>query len=200
MPTKCSDTAETTVPSLLSTIKKELHANMNGVASAAMRQTDDYRVNWGVELPRLQEIAAEFGKHHELAQALWKESVRECKILAALIQPIDTFCEELADIWVENIHTAEIAQIVSLHLFQHLPYATNQAFCWIASDNEIRQLCGLSTIYHIVRRREMQERSVEELYDQAQSMSESSNMYVRRLANNLIGLLDEKYERKYPTG
>ena len=51
-----------------------------------------------------------------------------------------------------------------------------------------------------VRRREMQERSVEELYDQAQSMSESSNMYVRRLANNLIGLLDEKYERKYPTG
>ena len=173
---------------------------MNGVASAAMRQTEDYRVNWGVELPRLQEIAAEFGKHHELAQALWKESVRECKILAALIQPIDTFCEELADIWVENIHTAEIAQIVSLHLFQHLPYATNQAFCWIASDNEIRQLCGLSTIYHIVRRREMQERSVEELYDQAQSMSESSNMYVRRLANNLIGWGGEKYERKYPTG
>ena len=181
---------------IINDIKKELHANMNGVASAHARQTEDYRVNWGVELPRLQEIAGEFGKHHELAQALWKESVRECKILAALIEPTEAFCEEMADIWVESIHTAEIAQIVSLHLFQYLPYATKAAFCWIASDDEIRQVCGLSTIYHIVRQREIQERSVEELYDQAQSMCESSNLNVRRLANNLIGLLDEKYGRK----
>jgi len=199
MPTKCSDTAETTVPSLLSIIKKELHANMNGVASAAMRQTEDYRVNWGIELPRLQQIAAEFGKNHELAQALWKESVRECRILAALIQPVESFCEELADVWVESIHTAEIAQIVSLYLFQHLPYATSQAFRWMASDDEIRQLCGFSTIYHVVQKWEMQERSVEELYDQAQSVSESSNMNLRRLANNLITLLDNQYGRKHQT-
>ena len=38
--------------SLINDIKKELHANMNGVASAHARQTEDYRVNWGVELPR----------------------------------------------------------------------------------------------------------------------------------------------------
>ena len=197
MPTKCSDTAETTVPSLLSIIKKELHANMNGVASAAMRQTKDYHVNWGIELPRLQQIAAEFGKNHELAQALWKESVRECRILAALIQPVDSFCEELADVWVESIHTAEIAQIVSLYLFQYLPYATSKAFSWMASDDEICQLCGFSTIYHVVQKREMQERSVEELYDQAQSVSESNNMNIRRLANNLISLLDNRYGRKH---
>ena len=58
-------------------IKKDLRANMNGVASAAMRSTPDYRVNFGVELPRLQSLANEYGKDHELAQALWKESVRE---------------------------------------------------------------------------------------------------------------------------
>ena len=196
MPTKCSDTAETTVPSLLSTIKQDLHANMNGVASAAMRHTADYRVNWGVELPRLQALAAEFGKNHELAQALWKESVRECKILAAMIQPVETFDEELADVWMESIHTAEIAQIVSLYLFQHLPYATEMAFSGIASDDETRQVCGFSTIYHIVRKHEIQERSVDELYDQARSVADSPHMQVRRLANNLLALLDEKYGRK----
>ena len=93
---------------------------MNGVASAAMRQTADYRVNWGVELPRLQALAAEYGKNHDLAQALWKESVRECKILAAMVQPVETFDEELAEIWIENIHTAEMAQIAGLYLFQYL--------------------------------------------------------------------------------
>ena len=196
MPTKCSDTAETTVPFLLSIIKQELHANMNGVASAAMRQTDDYRVNWGIELPRLQQIAEEFGKNHDLAQALWKESVRECKILATLIQPVDPFDEDLADIWMESIHTAEIAQIASLHLFQYLPYATDLAFGWIASDDEMRQLCGFCTIYHIVRKHELQERSVDELYDQARSVVDSPYIQVKRLANNLLALLDDKYGRK----
>ena len=169
---------------------------MNGVASAAMRQTDDYRVNWGIELPRLQQIAEEFGKNHDLAQALWKESVRECKILATLIQPVDPFDEDLADIWMESIHTAEIAQIASLHLFQYLPYATDLAFGWIASDDEMRQLCGFCTIYHIVRKHEIQERSVNELYDQARSVVDSPYIQVKRLANNLLALLDDKYGRK----
>ena len=169
---------------------------MNGVASAAMRQTDDYRVNWGIELPRLQQIAEEFGKNHDLAQALWKESVRECKILATLIQPVDSFDEDIADIWMESIHTAEIAQIASLHLFQYLPYATDLAFGWIASDDEMRQLCGFSTIYHIVRKHELQERSVDELYDQARSVVDSPYIQVKRLANNLLALLDDKYGRK----
>jgi len=195
MPTRCSDTAKTTVHSLLSTIKEDLHANMNGVASAAMRQTADYRVNWGVELPRLQALAAEYGKNHDLAQALWKESVRECKILAAMVQPVETFDEELAEIWIENIHTAEMAQIASLYLFQYLPYAAEMAFRKIASDDEMRQVCGFCTIYHIVRRHELQERSIDELYDQALSVADSPHMQVRRLANNLVALLDEKYGR-----
>ncbi len=193
MQNKCSDTAETTVHSLLSTIKRELHANMNGVASAAMRQTDDYRVNFGVELPRLQDIAQEFGKDHRLAQALWKEPIRECKILAAMIQPVDTFCPDIADIWVEDIQTAEIAQTVSLLLFQHLPYSADKAFQWMASDNEMRQICGFSTICHLLRNNELQERAVDELRDQAEAAMGSDIPALKRLAHNVAAQLEEKY-------
>ena len=45
-------------------IKKELRANMNGIASSHMRQTEDYRVNWGIELPRLDDIANDIAKYH----------------------------------------------------------------------------------------------------------------------------------------
>lgn len=192
MQNRCSDTEETTVQSLVSSIKKELRANMNGIASAAMRQTDDYRVNWGVELPRLQTIADEFGKNHELAQALWKESVRECKILATMIQPIDSFFEEIAEIWVESIRTVEIAQTTSINLLQYLPYASNKAFQWIASDNEIEQICGFSTIYHLIRKNKLQQRSADELLDQANAINETACIALRRLASNIVALLEEQ--------
>lgn len=168
---------------------------MNGVASAAMRHTDDYRVNYGIELPRLRDIAEEFGKNHDLAQALWKESVRECKILATLIQPLDTFFPDIADIWVENIYTAEIAQTASLYLFQYLPYATDKAFQWIASEREIQQICGFSTIYHIIRNNEFMERSVQEIRDQAKTITEFDNFVLQRLSNNILTVLEEKYGR-----
>ena len=146
-------------------IKKELHANMNGVASAAMRQTEDYRVNFGVELPRLQDIATEFEPSHELAQALWKESVRECRILATLLMPAKGFDPELCDIWAGDIRTVELAQIFALYLMRRLPYASQKAFEWIACDRLMLQVLGYFTMCHVLRKGEMRERSAEELLD-----------------------------------
>ena len=55
------------------------------------------------ELPRIKGIAAGYEKDHSLAQALWKEDIRECKILAGLLQPVESFLPDIADIWVEDI-------------------------------------------------------------------------------------------------
>jgi 3-methyladenine DNA glycosylase AlkD len=151
-------------------IKKELRANMNGIASAAMRQSADYRVNFGVELPRIHDIANEFEANHELAQALWKENVRECRILATILMPTDKFDEEICDIWVEDIKTIEIAQLFCMNLVNRLKYASVKAFEWMASDKEMVQCCGYLTLCHVLRRGELQDRSADEFLDQASSV------------------------------
>ena len=151
---------------VITEIKKELRANMNGVASAAMRQTDDYRVNFGIELPRIQQIASEFPSERQLAQTLWHESVRECKILATILMPTTDFDEELCDIWVSEIRTVEMAQIFALNLMRRLPYVSSKAFEWISADNTMLQITGYFTMCHVLRKGEMSERSAEELLDQ----------------------------------
>ena len=88
----------------LKDIKTQLRLSMNGAVSQSMREKGlVYKLNFGVELPRIKMIAGNYEKNHDLAQALWKEDIRECKILAGLLQPIDTFYPEIADIWVEDI-------------------------------------------------------------------------------------------------
>ena len=42
-------------------------------------------------------------KNHEVAQALWKENIREYKILANVTVEVETFYPEIADIWVEDM-------------------------------------------------------------------------------------------------
>ena len=61
-------------------IKAQLRLFMNGVLSQSLREKGlKYRLIFGVELPRLKEIAAGYEQSHDLAQALWKEDIRECK-------------------------------------------------------------------------------------------------------------------------
>lgn len=188
---------------ILLDIKKELRANMNGIASAAMRQTEDYRVNWGIELPRIHSIAREFEAEasHELAQTLWKESVRECKILATILMPTDNFDEELCDIWAEDIKTEEIATMFCLNLMTRLPFASSKAFEWIAKEGMLEN-CGYLTLCHIMRKGELAERSQEEFLDQAStalnnkyaikalqifaSMSEDNACKVKKVADYLL--------------
>ena len=150
-------------------IKKQLRLFMNGVASQSMRDRGlEYRLNFGVEVPRLKEIAATMDKDHELAQALWKENIRECKILAGLLQPLDTFYPEIAEIWMEDMHYPELAELSCINLFQYLPYASEKMFEWIADERDYFQYCGYMIMAHLLMKKmKLNERSEAEFIDQA---------------------------------
>lgn len=179
-----------TTEETIKNIKKELRANMNGVASQYMRENGlAYHVNWGIELPRLRTIASEFEPSHEVAQQLWHENVRESKILATMLMPTDHFYPEVADIWVSQVGNTEMAQMAVKNLFSRLPYAPTKAFEWIARDEELTQLCGYLVIAHLLRQgAELNERAIAELKDQMQAVAPDASLALRKavMAVNLF--------------
>ena len=103
-------------------IKQSFRQMMDGAVAQSMRNKGvDYKLNWGATLPRLREKADEIGKNYDLAIALWKENVRECKILATMVMPADVVLPEVIDIWMEQMPTQEIAEQAAFNLFQYLP-------------------------------------------------------------------------------
>lgn len=142
---------------------------MNGMVSQSMREKGmEYKLNFGLEYPRIKEIAAGYEPDHELAQALWKENIRECKILAGLLQPADTFYQEIADIWIEGMDYPELAEYTVMNLFQRLPYASEVVFRWMADEREMFQLCGFLLMARLLMKGEkLNERAEAEFLDQA---------------------------------
>ena len=142
---------------------------MNGMVSQSMREKGmEYKLNFGIEYPRSKEIAAGYEPDHELAQALWKENIRECKILAGLLQPADTFYQEIADIWIEGMDYPELAEYTVMNLFQRLPYASEVVFRWMADEREMFQLCGFLLMARLLMKGEkLNERAEAEFLDQA---------------------------------
>ena len=173
----------------------------------------NYHLNWGATLPRLQAKAEEIkfqvssdsslishpsdiirghlrpsvpNNHsslYDLSIALYKENVRECKILASMLMPPDEVLPEVIDIWQEQIPTQEIAEQLAFNLYQHLPFAADKAYQWIASDKEYDQLCG----FHVLSRlfmngQEPNERGINEYLDQALCALQGPYPAVRKAA------------------
>ena len=165
-------------------IKQSFRQMMDGAVAKSMRDKGlEYKLNWGATLPRLKEQAAEIGKNYELAIALWKEDVRECKILATMIMPAEKMLPEVCDIWMEQVPSQEMAEQVAFNLCQYLPYAPEKAFQWIASDKEYDQLCG----FHVLTRlfmngQEPNERGINEYIDQMLAAIQGPFPSVRKAA------------------
>ena len=172
-------------------IKQSFRLMMDGAVAQSMRDKGlNYHLNWGATLPRLKAKAEELraksqepkaDSQYNLAIALWKENVRECKILATMLMPPEQMLPGVCDIWMEQIPSQEIAEQAAFNLWQYLPYAPEKAYQWIASDQEYYQLCG----FHVLSRlfmngQEPNERGINEFVDQALSALQGPYMSVRK--------------------
>ena len=179
---------QTTISEQVKEIKQSFRLMMDGATAQSMRDKGlSYHLNWGATLPRLREKADEIGKNYELSIALWKENVRECKILATMIMPPGEILPEVVDIWMEQTPTIEIAEQAAFNLYQHLPFAADKAYQWIASDSVMAQICG----YHVLSRlfmnkQEPNERGINEFIDQALASIQGTDITLAKAALNAL--------------
>ena len=195
-PCDADSTAQT-----LRDIKRSLRGMMNGITSRSMRDKGlGYKVNFGVELPRLLEFAATLPHDYALAARLWKEDIRECRLLAAMLMPAETYTAELADLWVEQMRYNEEAECTVMYLFARLSCASAKAFEWVAREEKMFRLCGWLLMGRLLAGGAVpSERDEEELLDQLAAELGGNDTAVARAAAKALGRymeLGETQERR----
>lgn len=180
--------------SAIKEIKNRLRLCMNGAAAADMRSHGiEYHLNFGVTAVELKRIAAEYGKDCGLACALWKENIRECRILATMLMPPAEMDNQLADLWLENVQFPDLAEQFSFNLLKNTDFAGELAFRWIAGQNDMGQYCGYLILASLVRSKgQMSPRYRDELTDQAHTDLSSSCVSVRTAAQRILEILTDQ--------
>lgn len=132
-------------------IKKELRLAMNGVVSALQRKQGlSYKINFGVEIPRLKAIAAKFSKDEELARRLWEDDIRECKMLAIMLLPQEAY-PAVAEKWISEAPFTEIADHLAMTILCRLPNAAKRATEWLEREEGMFRYCGFLTLSNLMR-------------------------------------------------
>ena len=133
-------------------IKKELRLAMNGVVSSIQRKHGlNYKINFGVEVPRLKSIATKFEKEKELSERLWQDNIRECKMLAIYLMPESGYAD-VAEKWIAETPFTEIADHLTMVILSNLTDATTKAIEWIQNSEGMFRYCGFMTLTHLFRK------------------------------------------------
>lgn len=128
---------------LIKDIRTDLRLAMNGVVSSSMRNKGmDYKMNFGVDVPRIKGIAEKYEASAALAKELWTLDVRELKILSTMLYPLHEFTEEDANKWVKDIPNQEIRENLCRNLLQQLSYADVLVQRWSADSDQSVRLTG----------------------------------------------------------
>jgi hypothetical protein len=144
---------------LLSAIK----LRKNGDLSVMMNQKGlKYKLNWGVSLVELREIAKNFEADHLLSLKLWNKQWRETMIIASLIDEPDKVTEEQMDYWTKSFENTEIAEQVSANLWVKSKFAFIKALEWCRGKKQLVQFTGI----HLMGRLAITEKNaIDEMFE-----------------------------------
>lgn len=174
---------------IIKKIRTDLRLSMNGAVSSSMRDKGiNYRMNFGVGIPRINQISEKYEQDKELAETLWSDDVRELKILATLLYPIEEFSKELAMSWIVEIKDQELREQLCKNLLQKLTYA-NELVEESAKNNIEHIRCTGYWLFArlcITKSETVEKINCDELLQNAISDLNSQSMLLRQAALNTL--------------
>lgn len=115
----------------------ELRREMNGAVADSMHYYGSrYGLNYGVSLPTIRTIARKEEQNNSLALYLYKQDVRELRLVSLYIAEPELF-EDSAQIWMDGITTSEIAEEMAFALLREVKDLHTIFNKWSKSGNEL---------------------------------------------------------------
>ena len=110
----------------LQSIKKVFFVFRNGIVADTLRKAGmPHKVIFGLQIPQIAAIAKDLTPSSELAEALWNDSeVRESRILATYLFPVDEMSLEKATWLLGSVRTPEESDMLAFRLLKRLPFAS----------------------------------------------------------------------------
>ncbi|MCT4645423.1 MAG: DNA alkylation repair protein [Carboxylicivirga sp.] len=133
-------------------VTKQLRLHMNGAATAQMEEGGiKYRLNYGVAIPHIKQLAKRIPVSFELAERMWFQEIRETMLLAALIVPAEEMSVVRCNEWCELITNKDLVERTAMFLWSRLPVIKEVLPVWLNSKNKFFKATAYYTTGRMVQ-------------------------------------------------
>lgn len=91
---------------------------------------------YGVTVATLRAMAKRIGKHHKLAEALWRSGVHDARMLATMVEEPEQVTPAQMDRWAKDFDNWSLVDTACFTLFDRTPHAFAQIDKWAKAKDE----------------------------------------------------------------
>jgi hypothetical protein len=102
------------------------------------------KLNYGVPVTTLRQIANQFSPNHELAMKLWQQEIREAKILASMLTQPEKLLDDEIEFIIKSVDNLEFAELFGRDIFNSI---SQVSFLDVMIDGN--QWQGIAAIYGV---------------------------------------------------
>ncbi|MCW1914317.1 DNA alkylation repair protein [Luteolibacter sp. GHJ8] len=102
---------------------------------------------FGVAMNKIQKLAKEIGKDHELAAALWESGWYEARILAGYVDEPARVTPAQMDRWCREFDNWAICDSICFALFKRVPFAWDKVRAWATRKDEFGKRGAFALIW-----------------------------------------------------
>ena len=100
----------------------------------------------GVPVGKMQKLAKEIGKNHELALVLWQTGIYEARMLASFLDEPDKVTAQQMDRWCRDFDNWGIVDTVCFKLFDQTPHAWKKVQQWSRRREEFQKRAAFALL------------------------------------------------------
>lgn len=158
---------------------KVIKSRKNGEVSDSMKNNGiTYKLNWGVSLIELRQIAKTIEPDHILALKLWNKQWRETLILATLLDNPNEVTEEQMDFWTKTFENTEIAEQASTNLWVKSKFAFVKALEWCRGKKHLVRYTGIHLVGRLaITDKQAIDEMFEPYFEEFQTLAKDKKLY-----------------------
>ncbi|MBQ9469404.1 MAG: DNA alkylation repair protein [Bacteroidales bacterium] len=174
-------------------IKTQLYAQANPQAAERMlREGCRHKVNLGIDAVLLRPIAQQHPNNHELALALFRDDMRECKLLATMIESPLAITDRQMDEWQKDLIDHEMVQAMC-NMLQYSRLAIARSYEWCLSSDTYTQLSGIQVITYVIERNKLEREVVEPYIELAEELADGCGAELTQAIPQLLALIAQRH-------
>jgi len=101
---------------------------------------------FGVPVGKMQQLAKEIGRNHELALALWQTGFYEARMTASFLDEPDKVTAAQMDRWCRDFDNWGIVDTVCFKLFDQTPHAWKKVTQWSSRRDEFQKRAAFALL------------------------------------------------------
>jgi len=175
-------------------IRRQFRINENGSIAESMDNLGiKYKLNYGVSVMKIKELAEPYEKDNELANYLWEKDIREAKLFALHIFDTQTITPDELNKIVFSFTNGEQVEQACMHIFHKLPFAIIKAKEFCLNESEFVKMTGYILLARLLQMNvNIQETEIISFFEIIENDATDLRVHIKKAISRVLRIIGRK--------